>query len=83
MRPKGADGRTDVRMHVRTDGQIPPVFYRTSSPSGPLPKKGGGREDVKEEEGKRKSKVTKEERERERKKEGRQRVNAGRAERER
>ena len=22
----------------RTDGQIPPVFYRTSSPSGPLPK---------------------------------------------
>ena len=26
-------------MDVRTDGQIPPVFYRTSSPSGPLPKK--------------------------------------------
>ena len=24
---------------VRTYGQIPPVFYRTSSPSGPLPKK--------------------------------------------
>ena len=29
------DGRTDGR----TDAQIPPVFYRTSSPSGPLPKK--------------------------------------------
>ena len=28
-------GGTDVR----TDGEIPPVFYRTSSPSGPLPKK--------------------------------------------
>ena len=28
-------GHTDVRM----DRQIPPVFYRTSSPSGPLPKK--------------------------------------------
>ena len=26
-------------MDVRTYGQIPPVFYRTSSPSGPLPKK--------------------------------------------
>ena len=24
----------------RTDVQIPPVFYRTSSPSGPQPKKG-------------------------------------------
>ena len=39
----GGDGRTDVRTDVRTDGrtdgQIPPVFYRTSSPSGPLPKK--------------------------------------------
>ena len=32
-------GRTDVRTDGRTDGQIPPVFYRTSSPSGPLPKK--------------------------------------------
>ena len=29
------DGRTDGRI----DKQIPPVFYRTSSPSGPLPKK--------------------------------------------
>ena len=26
-----------ARMYVRTDVQIPPVFYRTSSPSGPLP----------------------------------------------
>ena len=34
----GGDGRTDVRTYGRTDGQIPPVFYRTSSPSGPLPK---------------------------------------------
>ena len=36
-------GQTDVRTYGRTDGrtdgQIPPVFYRTSSPSGPLPKK--------------------------------------------
>ena len=36
---EGGDGRTDVRTYGRTDGQIPPVFYRTSSPSGPLPKK--------------------------------------------
>ena len=36
MRPEGPEGGwTDGR----TDGQIPPVFYRTSSPSGPLPKK--------------------------------------------
>ena len=35
----GTDGRTYVRTDGRTDGQIPPVFYRTSSPSGPLPKK--------------------------------------------
>ena len=35
----GTDGRTYVRMYVRTDVQIPPVFYRTSSPLGPLPKK--------------------------------------------
>ena len=33
------DGCTDGWMYVHTDGQIPPVFYRTSSPSGPLPKK--------------------------------------------
>ena len=36
----GGDVRTDVRTDGRTDGQIPPVFYRTSSPSGPLPKRG-------------------------------------------
>ena len=30
-------GRTDIR----TDVQIPPVFYRTSSPPGPMPKKEG------------------------------------------
>ena len=35
----GTDVRTDVRTDGRTDGQIPPVFYRTLSPSGPLPKK--------------------------------------------
>ena len=35
----GEDG-TDVRSDGRTDGRkFPPVFYRTSSPSGPLPKK--------------------------------------------
>ena len=32
---RGRGRRTDGR----TDGQIPPVFYRTSSPSEPLPKK--------------------------------------------
>ena len=36
------DGRTDgcmyVHTYVRMNWQIPPVFYRTSSPSGPLPK---------------------------------------------
>ena len=30
-------GQTDGWTNRRTDGQIPPVFYRTSSPSGPLP----------------------------------------------
>ena len=35
----GQGGRTDGRTYGRTDGQIPPVFYRTSSPSGPLPKR--------------------------------------------
>ena len=34
----GTDVRSDVRTDVRTDGRkFPPVFYRTSSPSGPLP----------------------------------------------
>ena len=41
--PSG-DFRTDVRSFartfVRTDGKFTPLFYRTSSPSGPLPKKG-------------------------------------------
>ena len=31
-------GRTYGRTDVRTDGQIPPVFYRTLSPLGPLPR---------------------------------------------
>ena len=30
------DGRTDGRTDVMTN-ESPPVFYRTSSPSGPLP----------------------------------------------
>ena len=36
------DGRMDRRMDGLMDGRMnesPPVFYRTSSPSGPLPKK--------------------------------------------
>ena len=34
-------GGPDGRSLVRSDGRkFPPVFYRTSSPSGPLPKKG-------------------------------------------
>ena len=36
LRPEGpAEGQTDKR----TNKQKSPVFYRTSSPSGPLPKK--------------------------------------------
>ena len=41
LRPEGPDGG-DERTNKRTDGRTnesPPVFYRTSSPSGPLPKK--------------------------------------------
>ena len=37
----GAGGRTNEQTNERTDGRTnesPPVFYRTSSPSGPLPK---------------------------------------------
>ena len=30
--------RSFVRSFARTDGNYPPLFYRTSSPSGPLPK---------------------------------------------
>ena len=37
------DVRSDVRSLVRTDGRkFSPVFYRTSSPSGPLPKRMDG-----------------------------------------
>ena len=32
------DRRMDGWMHGCMDGQIPPVFYRTSSPSRPMPK---------------------------------------------
>ena len=35
---RGPDGRSFVRSLVRTDGKFTPLFYRTSSPSGPLPK---------------------------------------------
>ena len=34
----GTNERTDERTDERTN-ESPPVFYRTSSPSGPLPKK--------------------------------------------
>ena len=37
--PEDGAGGTDGRTYGRTDGQIPPVFYRTSSPLEPLPKK--------------------------------------------
>ena len=48
LAPQGTD-RTDVwtfvrsfvRSDVRTDGKFTPLFYRTSSPSGPLPKRQG------------------------------------------
>ena len=40
FRPERAwGGQTEGRMDGRTDKQKSPVFYRTSSPSGPLPKK--------------------------------------------
>ena len=38
FRPGGTDGQTDKRMNERTN-ESPPVFYRTSSPLGLLPKK--------------------------------------------
>ena len=45
------DVRTDVRSFgrsdVQTDGKFTPPSYRTSSPSGPLPKKGQGKEEGK------------------------------------
>ena len=40
LRSEGPDergGRTNKRINERTN-ESPPVFYRTSSPSGPLPK---------------------------------------------
>ena len=44
--PYGTSGRTFVRLFVRllgrTDGKFTPLSYRTSSPSGPLPKKEDG-----------------------------------------
>ena len=40
-RPDGRSlARSFVRSDVRTDGKFIPLSYRTSSPSGPLPKKG-------------------------------------------
>ena len=53
----------DRQMDGRTDAQIPPVFYRTSSPSGPLPKKEEKRSEKggkKEEKQKRKQRKKKE-----------------------
>ena len=41
--PQGTSGRTFARSFARsfgrTDGKFTPLFYRTSSPSGPLPKR--------------------------------------------
>ena len=41
--PQGTSGRTFVRSFARslarTDGKFTPLFYGTSSPSGPLPKR--------------------------------------------
>ena len=37
---RGPDGRSLGRLFGRTDGKFTPLFYRTSSPSGPLPKNG-------------------------------------------
>ena len=40
-RPDGQTfGRSLTRSDGRTDGKFTPLFYRTSSPSGPLPKNG-------------------------------------------
>jgi len=36
----GGGGQKDGRTHVRIDAQIPPVFYRTSSPFGAAAQKG-------------------------------------------
>ena len=43
LRSEGPDGGgTNKRTNKRTN-ESPPVFYRTLSPSGPLPKRGLGR----------------------------------------
>ena len=39
LEPGGTDVRSFARSYARTGGNYPPLFYRTSSPSGPLPKK--------------------------------------------
>ena len=40
LRPEGPDeGGTNKRTNGQTNERKSPVFYRTSSPSGPLPKK--------------------------------------------
>ena len=39
-------GRSFVRSFGRTEGKFTPLSYRTLSPSGPLPKKGGEREKI-------------------------------------
>ena len=39
FRPERTWGGTDKRTNKQTNKQSPPVFYRTSAPSGPLPKK--------------------------------------------
>ena len=47
LRMELGGGWTDVQTDVHTDGQIPPVFYRTLFPSGPLPKNHNSLEYVK------------------------------------
>ena len=56
-RPERADFRPERtwggRTEWRTDGRTnegPPVFYRTSSPSGPLPKKSESKIELKKDE---------------------------------
>ena len=47
LRPERADLRPGRGTNGMTDGRTnksPPMFYRTSSPSGPLPKKGKEKE---------------------------------------
>ena len=45
LRPEGPDGGRNKQINEQTNkrkNKSPPVFYRTLSPSGPLPKKRGG-----------------------------------------